>query len=90
MVRMKEMFSSLTSKGQVTIPKEIRELLHLEPHDKVAFVVEGHLVRLERGGSVVSRTAGALRSEGPPRSAQELRRLAEEAMAEDVVERSGG
>jgi len=32
--------STLTSKGQTTIPKEIRELLGLEPGDKLDFVVE--------------------------------------------------
>lgn len=33
--------STLTSKGQTTIPKEIRELLGLAPGDKLDFVVEG-------------------------------------------------
>ena len=32
--------STLTSKGQTTIPKEIRELLGLEAGDKLDFVVE--------------------------------------------------
>lgn len=30
----------LTSKGQITIPKEIRDLLGIAPGDKLAFVVE--------------------------------------------------
>ena len=34
---MKE--STLTSKGQITIPKVVRERLHLEPGDKVYFDV---------------------------------------------------
>ncbi len=32
--------SLITSKGQTTIPKEIREYLHLQPGDRVDFVVE--------------------------------------------------
>lgn len=32
--------SLITSKGQTTIPKEIREHLHLQPGDRVDFVVE--------------------------------------------------
>ena len=32
--------ATLTSKGQTTIPKEIRELLGLSPGDKLDFVVE--------------------------------------------------
>jgi AbrB family looped-hinge helix DNA binding protein len=32
--------STLTSKGQITIPKAVRERLHLEPGDKVYFEVQ--------------------------------------------------
>ena len=44
--------SSLSEKGQVTIPKEIRRRLNLKPGDKVVFLVreDGILIRkaLER------------------------------------------
>lgn len=37
--------SSLTSKGQVTIPSSLREQFLLQPGDKVRFeVVDGHIV----------------------------------------------
>jgi AbrB family looped-hinge helix DNA binding protein len=32
--------SLITSKGQTTIPKKIREYLHLQPGDRVDFVVD--------------------------------------------------
>ena len=32
--------STLTSKGQITIPKVVRERLHLEPGDRVYFDVQ--------------------------------------------------
>ena len=32
--------STLTTKGQTTIPKRIREHLHLEPGDRIEFVIE--------------------------------------------------
>jgi len=38
------MLTTVTSKGQVTIPKAIRDLLHIQPNDRVAFVVEGDRV----------------------------------------------
>jgi AbrB family looped-hinge helix DNA binding protein len=38
----------ITSKGQVTIPIEIRESLGLLPHTEVRFEVEGNTVRILR------------------------------------------
>jgi len=40
--------STLTTKGQVTIPVELRRLLGLNPGDQVGFVVEDGEVRLVR------------------------------------------
>ncbi|MHC4873900.1 MAG: AbrB/MazE/SpoVT family DNA-binding domain-containing protein [Planctomycetota bacterium] len=39
------MISTLTSKGQITLPKKIRTLLHLDAGDKVDFFVrdDGHV-----------------------------------------------
>ena len=37
----------ITSKGQVTIPKEIREKLNLEKGSKIAFIEEGGRVFIE-------------------------------------------
>ncbi|BBO81233.1 hypothetical protein DSCO28_17990 [Desulfosarcina ovata subsp. sediminis] len=41
------MISTVTSKGQVTIPKEIRSLLNINPSDKVDFSVENGRVVLK-------------------------------------------
>ena len=42
--------STITSKGQITLPKPIRDHLHVVPGDRVDFVVEN-------GGRVVVRPA---------------------------------
>jgi len=34
--------ATLTSKGQLTIPKTIRDSLHLRTGDRIAFIVTGH------------------------------------------------
>ena len=40
--------SRLSSKGQVTIPKEIREAIGLKPGDMVAYEVQNGVVTLTR------------------------------------------
>jgi antitoxin PrlF len=41
--------ASLTSKGQVTIPKVIRELLQVKTGDRLEFIVDGDHVVLRPG-----------------------------------------
>jgi len=43
--------STVTSKGQVTIPKEIRETLGVIEGDKLIFLVEGDRVIMRKVGS---------------------------------------
>jgi AbrB family looped-hinge helix DNA binding protein len=44
----KEYIATITSKGQVTIPIEVRQQLRLSPQDKVIFrIVEGTRVEIE-------------------------------------------
>ena len=86
---MKELWTVVTRKGQVTVPAEIRRELELKEGDKVAFVLDEGQVRLVRTTSVVERTAGALKSHEPPLTAEELREEAERAIADGAVERTG-
>jgi AbrB family looped-hinge helix DNA binding protein len=87
---MKERLSVVTRKGQITIPAEFRKALNIKEGDKVALSMNEGEVRLTRTESVVARTAGVFKTNEPAKSAEELRLLAEEAIAHDVVERSGG
>ena len=60
--------ATVTSKGQVTLPKEIREHMRLPAGGKVRFTVEeGGRVSLARGGARLSDLFGILGK--PPRSA---------------------
>lgn len=79
-VGMKEMLSTITSKGQVTIPKSVREHLGVGTHDKVAFVVEDDgtvRLRVPQYPNVAS-LAGAAGSLGRNVSWEELRDSARE------------
>lgn len=86
---MKELWTIVTRKGQVTVPAEIRRELELREGDKVAFVLDEGQVRLVRTTSVVERTAGALKSRKPPLTAEELREAAERAIAHEAAGRMG-
>jgi AbrB family looped-hinge helix DNA binding protein len=48
----------ITSKGQVTIPIEIRERAGLLPSTEVDFVLEGRSVRIVRARGARRRTRG--------------------------------
>src|SRR5919202_4744598 len=86
--KMQEHRSVVTRKGQITIPAEIRRALNIKEGDKVAFTMANNdEVKLSRTGSVVEATAGALKSDMPPLSPDQERRAAEQAIAEDVIER---
>jgi AbrB family looped-hinge helix DNA binding protein len=65
--------ASLTSKGQITIPKVIRELLQVKTGDRVEFVVEGDLVVLRPGTLDFRSLRGLLHKPGrKPVSLEEM------------------
>ena len=81
--------STITRKGQVTIPVGIREALGLEQGDKIDFILDKNKrVELVPRGSVVAQTAGIVKMKQPLLCAEELRKVAEEAIADDVIRRS--
>ena len=55
--------STLTTKGQVTIPADVRKRLGLRPGDCVAFIVEGDDVRLARRESRIETAFGICKPE---------------------------
>ena len=87
MQRHEEYIRTVTQKGQVTIPANIRKILGVGPNDKVAFILEGNKIQITSTKSVVERTAGAFKSDKPTRTVTELREDAEQAIAEEAVER---
>jgi len=77
---MKEIVSTITSKGQVTIPAEVRRHLGLKTKDKISFVIEPEGdVRLQvphyPNVAALRGAAGSLRK---PLSWEEMRRIARE------------
>ena len=84
-----EVGARLTSKGQLTIPKDVRDALGLRTGDQVTF-------RVQAGGAVISKVPDFLELAGsvpvPPevsgKSWKEIREETWRRVAQDVVERS--
>ncbi len=86
---MTEHLGVVTRKGQVTLPAEIRHKLGLKQGDTIAFRLVDDQVLLRRSENVADATQGIFKQYvDRPRTAEELRAAAEEAIAEDVLERS--
>ena len=45
---MKTVISKISSKGQTTLPKEIREILGLDSGDIIQYEVEGNTIKMKR------------------------------------------
>lgn len=59
--------ATVTSKGQITIPKHIRDDLHLEPGSKVLFVkINDHDYRMIARTGKIQDLAGILHRPGQP------------------------
>ena len=60
--------ATLTSKGQLTIPKAVRESLHLRAGDRVAFIVHGDAeATMKPVTKTVDEVFGRLHRPGQPR-----------------------
>jgi len=65
--------STLTSRGQTTIPKSIREALGLQAGDRIEFLVEAGEVVLRRATADITELDGLLdRSDQDPVSLSEM------------------
>ncbi len=82
---------TVTRKGQVTLPIDIRKALGIRQGDKIAFEIDGRgVARLTRQDSFTARTAGIVKTTESLMSAEELRTAAEDVIAEAAAERTGG
>ncbi len=70
--------SAITSKGQTTLPKPVREALGVVPGDRVRYVIlDNNEVRIVPIRPL-SRLFGALKHDGPAATLQEMDRAIEE------------
>jgi antitoxin PrlF len=78
-------FATITSKGQLTVPEEIREHLDLKPGDRVRFEPDGVGGVALRKLQPVQALFGKFPTNGISATVEEMSEAAEEAAAEHVV-----
>ena len=75
--------TSVTRKGQVTIPKEVRDWIGIRPFDRVEFYVERGETKVRKARRSLDEIAGSVPSLAEPLDDAEMTRIA----AEDWVDR---
>ncbi len=76
--------STLTTKGQTTIPLEVREMLGLKPGDKIRYVVNGDRVYLRVKNKKAADLAGILHDpDRKPASLEDFDNAIADYLAED-------
>ncbi len=81
---MRDLETTVTQKGQVTIPAEIRARLGLKPRDRVRFEVQGDVATLRPVPSKVLRWYGSVAPKERPEDFREIREEFERGVAEEV------
>lgn len=74
--------STLTSKGQLTVPIELRQALDLHPGDKVVFETKDHKILLSKKKQDITQAFGMYRV-SKKISLQDIQKAIEEGYADD-------
>ena len=76
--------ATMTSKGQVTVPADVRERLRLVPGSKLDFIEQpdGSFAIKAKTGDI-RRLKGIVRPVGAPHSAEDMDKTAGQAIADD-------
>lgn len=75
---MREFISTITQRGQVTIPTEVRQLLGLKARDKVAFEIDNNQVKLVPAKFTLESAYGSVKPFRRPEDFKEISRAAKE------------
>ncbi|MBM3462697.1 MAG: AbrB/MazE/SpoVT family DNA-binding domain-containing protein [Armatimonadetes bacterium] len=78
----------VTRKGQITLPAEVRRALGLRQGDRVTVELANGQATVRRAEGVIARTAGSVAPIAPPLTATEMRDVAEQAWADESMDRN--
>ena len=78
---MKEILATVTQRGQVTLPAEVRRLLGAKPRDKVAFRIDGNHVQLVPASFSLETAYGSVQ---PIERPEDFKKISRRVKAERV------
>ena len=83
---MKEIVTTMTQKGQVTIPVEIRNLLGLKAKDKIAFSIDEDNIRLAPAKYTLETVYGVVKPINKPENFKKLKQIAIKEHVKKIME----
>jgi antitoxin PrlF len=78
--------STLTRKGQTTIPKDVRKFLGLEPEDKILYLIEGEKVILKPLKGNILELRGSVPAKKESIDFNKLRQETKRKVARNIAE----
>lgn len=80
--------STVTSKGQTTIPKKIRELLAIKPNDKLFYFIEDDRVVLKPLQGNILELKGSVASNKKSSDPHQIRKATMKKISKKIIEDS--
>jgi AbrB family looped-hinge helix DNA binding protein len=77
--------TTVTVKGQVTIPAAIRVRLGIKPRDKVTFELNGDTATMKKARSGITAGYGSIKPRSRPEDFRKLREEFERGVAKEVM-----
>ena len=82
---MKEFTSSVSPKGQITIPLEIRQQLEVKPKDKVIITLDGDEVKIAPTRAALDASFQSVPALTVRRTLEEMTEIAHEEQAQEAA-----
>ncbi len=82
---MNEFTTTITQRGQVTIPAEVRRILGVKPRDKVTFTILDGEVRLSPVSLTLESAFGSVKPSKRPEDFDAISRAAKQAKSEQTT-----
>lgn len=87
---LKRYTTTMTERGQVTLPADVRRLLGIKPKEKVTFEVEGNEIRLTPPRFTVESVRGSVPALSERKSLEEIYQEAGDEYARHVLGEMNG